>query len=56
MIQINMDMPDACDVCRFQDVGGWDCLLNPESGNYSTYGEQYEHCPLIEVKDGEQND
>ena len=52
MVKIDMDMPDTCNVCKFQDVGGWDCLLNPESDNYSTFAEQYKHCPLIEVKDG----
>lgn len=53
MIQINMDKPDTCTVCGFRDVGDWDCQLNPESNSYITYGEQYEHCPLIEVKDGD---
>ena len=54
MVKIDMDMPDTCNVCKFQDVGGWDCLLNPESDNYSTFAEQYKHCPLIGVKNGEQ--
>ena len=54
MIQINMDKPEDCSVCKFRDLDGLDCLLNPESNRYITYGEQYEHCPLIEVKDGEQ--
>ena len=53
MIQIDMDKPDTCMVCRFRDAGDFDCLLNPESNRYATYEEQYEHCPLIEVKDGE---
>ena len=52
MIQINMGMPSTCMVCRFRDAGDCDCLLNPESNSYSTYEEQYKHCPLIEVKDG----
>ena len=54
MIQINMDKPDDCSSCKFRDLDGLDCLLNQESNRYITYGEQYEHCPLIEVKDGEQ--
>ena len=54
MIQINMDKPDECSVCKFWDLDGFDCLLNPESNRYITNEEQYEHCPLIEVKDGEQ--
>lgn len=53
MIKIDMDKPDACTVCRFRGTGAWDCALYPESSNYSTYEEQYEHCPIIEVKDGE---
>ena len=53
MIQINMDKPDSCTVCGLRDVGDLDCQLNPESNRYITYGEQYEHCPLIEVKDGD---
>lgn len=53
MIQIDMNKPDTCTVCRFRDVGDLDCLLNPESNDYDTYEEQYEHCPLIEVKDGD---
>ena len=53
MIQINMDMPDNCMACKFRDLDGLDCLLNPESNSYATHKEQYEHCPLIEVKDSE---
>lgn len=52
MIQIDMDMPDTCTVCRFRDTWDFGCLLNPESNRYATYEEQYEHCPLTEVKDG----
>lgn len=54
MIQINMDKPDDCDVCKFRQLRGRDCFLNPESNEYMTFEEQYKHCPLIEVKDGEQ--
>lgn len=53
MIQINMDMPKDCDVCKFRQLRGRDCFLNPESNEYMTFEEQYKHCPLIEVKDGE---
>lgn len=53
MIQINMDKPGTCTVCKFRDIGDYDCLLYPESNDYDTYEEQHEHCPLIEVKDGE---
>ena len=53
MIQINMDMPDNCMACKFRDLYGLDCLLNPESNRYATHEEQYEHCPLTEVKDGD---
>ena len=52
MIQINMDMPDNCMACKFRDLDGLDCLLNPESNEYMTFEEQYKHCPLIEAKDG----
>ncbi len=48
-----MDKPDTCTVCMFLNVGDRDCLLYPESNEYMTYEEQYEHCPLIEVKDGD---
>ena len=54
MIQINMDKPDDCSVCKFKDLESLDCLLNPKSTWYLTLIEQYKHCPLIEVKDGEQ--
>lgn len=54
MIQIDMDKPDSCSVCKFKDLARLDCLLNPESNRYATHEEQYKHCPLIEVKDGEQ--
>ena len=53
MIKINMDMPKDCDVCKFRQLRGRDCFLNPESNEYMTWKEQYEHCPLIEVKDGD---
>ena len=52
MIQINMDKPDDCDLCKFRQLRGRDCFLNPESNEYMTFEEQYKHCPLIEVKDG----
>ena len=51
MIKINMDMPKDCDTCKFRQLRGRDCFLNPESNEYMTYEEQYKHCPLIEVKD-----
>ena len=54
MIQINMDKPDDCSSCKFKDLDSLDCILNPESTGYITLGEQYDNCPLIEVKDGEQ--
>lgn len=53
MIKIDMDKPDACLVCKFRDLDGLDCLLNVESNRYATHEEQYEHCPLIEVEDGD---
>ena len=56
MIQIDMDKPGSCSVCRFKDLARLDCLLNPESTEYLTLGEQYEHCPLIEAKEGRQTD
>ena len=51
MIQIDMDMPKDCDVCKFRQLRGRDCFLNPESNDYMTYEEQYKHCPLIKVKE-----
>lgn len=51
MIQIDMDMPKDCYVCRFRLLKGRDCFLNPKSNEYVTFEEQYEHCPLIDVKE-----
>lgn len=53
MIQIDIEMPKDCDACKFRQLRGRDCFLNPESNEYMTFEEQYKHCPLIEVKDGD---
>ncbi len=54
----NMDKPKSCgplkgvtsEFCIFVSDESCDCILQDDYWN--TWDEQYQHCPLIEVKEG----
>ncbi len=37
--------------CVFADNMNYDCTLIPDSHKFNDFGEQYIHCPLIEVEE-----
>lgn len=41
--------PDNCPECRYMDRAG-DCPFLKNSGDYETFEEQYDHCPIVEEK------
>ncbi len=41
--------PDNCPKCRYMDGAG-DCPFLKNSGDYKTFEEQYDHCPIVEEK------
>ena len=55
MIAIDMPMPYMCHIGKDKDCplmgDKCNCNLMPESGDYMTLAEQYEHCPLIDLTD-----
>ena len=53
MVGIMIPMPYMCHIGKDKDCplmgDKCNCNLMPESGNYMTLAEQYEHCPLIDL-------
>ena len=63
MLKINMDLPNSCDMCIFEEmIGSFDypdlcsyrCIISDiEIDDVDRYIGISDNCPLIEVKEGE---